>query len=130
MDPVERAKVRFFNTVSEKFPTPFVGFFFMGTGPDGMIEALEGIQKLIKPGSEVAVGDKFTIADAALAPMLWRLEMAIDRNVGAFSTEERKRVLDLYKGDHFRTLREYFEKIKARRTFKESIRDQVSHSSQ
>ncbi|KAH8983736.1 hypothetical protein EDB92DRAFT_2071361, partial [Lactarius akahatsu] len=71
-DPIERAHVRvfidavFIDAVSTKV-------FPRGESPDAFIAAVAELQ-LLPPAAQFAIGDHFTIADAALAPFLGRWE--------------------------------------------------------
>jgi len=62
-----------------------------GEASDKFIEAVAEIQDLISP-SGFAVGDHFTIADAAIAPFLGRWELLFRNDVGKFAEGEGKRV--------------------------------------
>ena len=126
-DPVERAKVRFFvDAASTKFEPPLLDFMRKGGSTDALIAVLKEIQSLLPSGAQVAVGNKFTIADAALAPWLWRLELTLESNIGAFTEADRKRVLDTYEGETLHVLHEYFGAIKSRKSFKQSVQSKVS----
>ena len=126
-DPIERAKVRFFvDATATNLQPAFLGFLRTGDGTDALIAALKEVQSLLTSGAPFAVGNKFTIADAALAPWLYRLELSLEDNIGAFTEADRKRVSDVYEGETLRVLREYFSAIKSRKSFKESVTKKVS----
>ena len=72
------------------------------------------------------MGKNFTIADAAFAPMFWRIEIILKHNIGLIQENEAKRILDKYQGVELGKLREYFETIKTRKSFKEIVMDEVS----
>jgi glutathione S-transferase len=74
-DPVQRAKARFFiDTVSNQFVSKYYGVF--NGDPELEARVLEGAQALDKLlAGRFALGDKFTAADAALAPFLLRAEL-------------------------------------------------------
>lgn len=126
-DPIERAKVRFVvDTAATKVQPAYLNFLRHGSDTDALIAALKEVQSLLPSGAQVAVGNKFTIADAALVPWLWRIELSLEGNVGKFTEADKKRVLDAYEGESLRTLREYFSAIKSRKNFKQSTQAKVS----
>ncbi|KAG0698054.1 thioredoxin-like protein [Suillus ampliporus] len=76
-DPVERAKVLFFmDTVDRHFDRP--GNDWMG----GRTESYDG--GLLSESDEFAVGDRYTIADACIAPLLSRLKITYETDIGGF----------------------------------------------
>ncbi|KAH9051936.1 hypothetical protein EDB87DRAFT_1582050 [Lactarius vividus] len=82
---VERARIRFFiDAVSTKVSPPFFAFYLRGESPDTFIAAVAEIQELLPPAAQFAVGDHFTIADAALAPFLGRWELLLRNDLGKF----------------------------------------------
>ena len=108
-DPIERAKVRFFiDTAAVQFYGPFFDFLTKDGSAGAILPALRNINSLLTPGARFAVGDRYTIADAALAPILWRLELAFKHCYGACTVEEGKSVLDAYEGEELSKLRRYF----------------------
>lgn len=125
-DPIERAKVRFFvDAAATKLDSPFFNFFVFGKGTDEVIALFKEVQSLLAPGSPFAVGNKFTIADAALAPILVRLELVSEANFGQATDDDKKRVREAYEGETLRVLREYFSTIKSRESFK-TLKTKVS----
>ena len=121
-DPVQRAHVRFFiDAVSNKLTPPWAAFFLRGEAPDKFIEATAEIQDLISP-SGFAVGDHFTIADAAIAPFLGRWELLFRNDIGKFAEGEGKRVHEiLFQSERFARLQKYFANISGRQSFKNSF---------
>ncbi|KAH9025673.1 hypothetical protein EDB84DRAFT_1440346 [Lactarius hengduanensis] len=105
--PVERARVRFFITVSIKLFPSFVAFFYRGESPDTFVAAVAEIQELLLPAAQFTVRDHFTITDAALAPFLGRWELQLRNDVGKFTegTNPRK----------------YFANVSGRESFKNSF---------
>ncbi|OJA19837.1 hypothetical protein AZE42_07785 [Rhizopogon vesiculosus] len=85
-DPVERAKVLFFmDTVDRHFDRP--GNEWMGgrtESYEGYLKGVEMIQGLLSEGSEFAVGDRYTIADACIAPLLSRFKITYETDIGGF----------------------------------------------
>ncbi|KAH9029351.1 hypothetical protein EDB83DRAFT_2555108 [Lactarius deliciosus] len=122
-DPVERARVRFFiDAVSTKVAPPFFAFILRGESPDAFIAAVAEIQELLPPAAQFAVGDHFTIADAALAPFLGRWELLLRNDVGKFEEGTGQRVYEeLFQSERFVRLQKYFASISSRESFKNII---------
>jgi glutathione S-transferase len=74
-NPVQRAKARFFiDAVSNQFVSKYYGVFNGDPKLEaGVIEGAQTLDKLL--AGKFALGDKFTAADAALAPFLLRAEL-------------------------------------------------------
>lgn len=124
--PVERAKARLFiDAVNAKLQTALFGFLIRGESIESLITALEQLQSLLPAGAKFAVGNQFTIADAALAPLLWRLEIAAKHNIGGFKPADRDIFVEAYQGPRFEKLRVYFENIKSNKNFKQAVQGEV-----
>ncbi|KAI9439574.1 hypothetical protein H4582DRAFT_2074932 [Lactarius indigo] len=121
-DPVERARVRsFIDAASTRLPAPTAAFFHDGS-PDAFIAALAEIQELLPPAAQFAVGNHFTIADAALAPFLGRWELRLRNDLGRFEEGTGLRVYDeLFKSERFVRLQKYYANISSRESFKNSL---------
>ena len=121
-DPVQRANVRFFiDAVSNKLTPSWAAFFFRGEAPDKFIEAAAEIQDLLSP-SGFAVGDHFTIADAAIAPFLGRWELLFGNDVGKYAEGAGKRLHEvLFQSERFARLQKYYANITSRQSFKNSF---------
>ena len=69
--------MRFFIDVftTKVFPHAGTLFVYGGGSPDAFVEAVAEFQELLQPSAQFAVGDHFTIADAAVAPLFafWHL---------------------------------------------------------
>ncbi|KAH9037330.1 glutathione S-transferase [Lactarius hengduanensis] len=119
-DPVERARVRFFiDAVSTKVAPPCFTFIFGGESPDAFIAAVAEIQELFPPAAQFAVGDHFTIADAALAPFLGRWELLLRNDLGKFEEGTGLRVYkELFQSERFARLQKYYASISSRESFK------------
>lgn len=127
-DPVARAQVRLFaEAATRHFGRPLL-FDFMrdGFGKEVVLLELAELQEMFTAGSQFAVGNKFTVADAALAPMLWRFETCLEHDLGMFSLEDGRDLLKAYESDQFGRIRKYFESIKARPGFKQAMQSEVS----
>jgi glutathione S-transferase len=121
-DPVQRARVRFFiDTASNKLLASSTPFFYRGEAPEHFIEALAEVQELLSP-SGFAIGDHFTIADAALAPFLGRWELQLRNDVGKYAEGTGPRVhAILFQSERFSRLQNYFANITSRQSFKNSF---------
>jgi glutathione S-transferase len=120
-DPVERARVRFFIDTVNKLSAPYAAFFIRGEAPDNFIATFAEIQELLQP-SGFAVGDHFTIADAALAPFLGRWELELRNDVGKFAEGTGPRVHEvLFQSERFSRLQAYLANIASRQSFKNSF---------
>ena len=125
-DPVVRAKARFFiDAISNKFSPGWAAFLIRGEKAEQLFKGLEAIQLLLPDNYTYAVSDDFTIADAAIAPFLARLEVALKNDIGAYKEGEGKKAWEVYHSDRFAILRKYFEIIKARPSFQATF-DEVS----
>ena len=79
------------------------------------------VQEMLSPGG-FAVGDRFTIADAAIAPFLGRWELLFRNDVGRFAKGTGTRVYEvLFQSERFGRLQKYFGKISSRQSFKSSF---------
>ena len=122
-DPVERARVRFFiDAISTKLFPPANAFFYRGEAPEPFLKALEEIQDLLPADAQFAVGDHFTIADAALAPFSGRWELYLRNDVGKFAEGTGKPVYDeVFKSGRFARFQKYYLNISSRESFKNSF---------
>ena len=121
-DPVQRARVRFYiDAITNKLSAPYAAFSSGAESPDKFIEALAEVQELISPDG-FAVGDRFTIADAAIAPFLGRWELLFRNDVGRFAEGTGTRVHEvLFQSERFGRLQKYFAKISSRQSFKNTL---------
>ena len=119
-DPVERAKARFFiDAVSNKVPGNWFAHMARGESSDALIAGLEFIQDLLPDGKKYALGDDFTIADAAIAPFLARIETTMKNDIGVFKSGEGKKTWEqIFTSPKFEKFQKYFENIKSRDSFK------------
>nr|6F70_A Chain A, glutathione transferase [Trametes versicolor]6F70_B Chain B, glutathione transferase [Trametes versicolor]6F71_A Chain A, glutathione transferase [Trametes versicolor]6F71_B Chain B, glutathione transferase [Trametes versicolor]6F71_C Chain C, glutathione transferase [Trametes versicolor]6F71_D Chain D, glutathione transferase [Trametes versicolor] len=85
-DPVLRARARLFTTAVETELLPAQkAFFLMGGPPDAMLAALDALQARLPPAGGFAAGPQWSIADAAVMPILLRLRMSVTLEVGFFA---------------------------------------------
>ncbi|OCH87043.1 glutathione S-transferase [Obba rivulosa] len=118
-DPILRAKARFFlDFVHTKFIPPWVGHFRLGHPAEPFFAALEELQALL-PSSGFAVGE-WSIADAAAAPVLARMEVFLELNhpLSGWSGDEARRVLDTLKTSRFARINQYLNDLMEQPSFK------------
>lgn len=118
-DPVLRAKARLFiDIVSTKLSTAQMTVINAGDGdPELLVQALESLQALLPPTGYV-VGE-FSIADAAIAPFLARLELLLENDLGGWQAGEGKgpKILASLKQPKLAKIWEYSKKVEARPSF-------------
>lgn len=128
-DPIQRAKVRFFiETVSSKLIPGWIGPVMRGESFDKLFAGIEEIQNLLPADGKYAIGNDFTIADAAVAPFFARLEVALKNDFGVFAPGSGTKAYEVLETDpKFEKFRKYFAALKARDSFKATF-DEVSFS--
>jgi glutathione S-transferase len=124
-DALGKARVRFFlDEVSNKIQ-PNLGRWAIGSGSyDAFFEALDAIQdRLPQAGKgKYIFGDKFTLADIAIAPFLGRsLLIQLKNGLGKFDKEEAKRGWEHFQGPKYERLRQYIDDIAARPSWKSTF---------
>ncbi|KAG5351784.1 IN2-1 like protein [Termitomyces sp. T112] len=121
-DPVLRAKARFFiDTVATTIGTTYGAFVFRAESAEKVLTSIEKIQSLLPPEG-YAIGPRFTIADAAVAPFFARLEVVLEEDIGAFDVGVGPKTLKILNTDpKFARYRKYFADIKARESFKKTF---------
>ncbi|KAL0070185.1 hypothetical protein AAF712_002675 [Marasmius tenuissimus] len=121
-DPVERAQSRFFIEVfTTRFAPAHVGFFLRGEPFEGVVKGIEALQALLPPEekSKFAVGNRFSVADIAVAPFIARLQTALTNDLGLFEAGEGKKLWEKVQSDpRFERFRKYTEAILERESFK------------
>ena len=116
-DALGKAKVRFFLDAFNKIQ-PNLGKWANGSGSyDAFFEALDAIQDQLPPvgKGKYIFGDKFTLADIAVAPFLGRaLLIQLKNGLGKFDKEEAKRGWDHFQGPKYERVRQYIDDITTR----------------
>jgi len=117
-DALGKAKVRFFlDAVSNKIQ-PNLTKWALGSGSyNAFFEALDAIQDQLPPAGKgkYIFGDKFTIADIAIAPFLGRSILIQLRNgLGKFDKEEATRGWERFQSPEYERLRQYIDDITTR----------------
>jgi len=122
-DPIERARVRFFiDAFSTKVFPRHIALFFRGQAPDAFVAAVAEIQELLSGSGPFAVGDHFTIADAAIAPFIGRWALNLQNDVGKYAEGTGLRVYqELFQSERFARLQKYYANISSRESFENSF---------
>ena len=125
-DPIDRARVRFFiDAFSTKVFLPASKFFVSGGDEETQrtfFAAIAELQELLPHNPQFAVGDHFTIADAALAPFLGFWELCFRHDVGKFPVGTGPRVhQELFESERFARLQKYYANISSRESFKSTF---------
>jgi glutathione S-transferase len=126
-DPVARAQARFFiDAISTKF-SPGYGAFIRGETFDKFFEGVKAIQSLLPANGKYALGDEFTIADAAILPFLARGEVALSNDIGKYPEGEGHKAYQKLSSDpEYARFWKYFNDLKDRESFKKTF-DPVSN---
>ncbi|EIW75411.1 glutathione S-transferase C-terminal-like protein [Coniophora puteana RWD-64-598 SS2] len=85
-DPVKRAQARFFiETFGSKFTPAFLGWLRGSeSGVSGLADGIKALQVLLPEEGKglYAIGDEFTIVDAAVAPTWALIRLIVDKGLG------------------------------------------------
>lgn len=94
---------------------------------ENLLSALEDVQALLPADTGFAVGEHWTIADAAIAPFFARIEMSLKHDLGKFEAGEGvKAYKELFEGPRFERLRKYYADLTSRQSWKATY-DEVRH---
>ena len=125
-DPVLRAKARFFiETVSSKFTPNWMEF---ATGnPEvthaTLLSSVDTIQDILPDGAEYAIGDQYTIADIAFTPFWARLNVLLQKGIGAYRVEEKKNFLTALDDPKYAKFNGYVQRLLERESFKSTFHE-------
>ncbi|KAI0027541.1 hypothetical protein K488DRAFT_81085 [Vararia minispora EC-137] len=120
--PAERARARFvIDAAATKAIPAFFEFVFRGPGdPEALVTAFDAFQQLLPPEG-FAVGN-WSIADAAIAPFIGRLELALRNDVGKYAPEDGKKVYaELFQSPRFARLQKYWQDVSSRESWKSTF---------
>jgi len=123
-DPLLRYKSRIItDVVSSKVVGPYNGFAYRGDTPvETFIKGLETLQAELVPDVKYAIADNITIADAAVAPFLLRVELTLRHDLGVFADGEGKKLHELVSTDpKFKRLWSYIQALKERQSVVETF---------
>ncbi|KAF9230466.1 hypothetical protein BU15DRAFT_83598 [Melanogaster broomeanus] len=114
-DPTSRARVRFFmDAVSRYIETPAIMFVRGQDSYEPLLRGIEVIQGLLSDpvsdtGTCFAVGERYTIADAAIVPFIVRLELASKTDLGKFAPGMGIRLGEELKAPRYERFRKYMD---------------------
>ncbi|KAH7925067.1 glutathione S-transferase C-terminal-like protein [Leucogyrophana mollusca] len=121
-DPVLRAKARFFiEVVSSKFSPSYVGFVLRGESYDNVLKGVEAIQELLPESGKYAIGDEFTIADAAFTPFFARLKIAAENEFGKYELGSGRKLLDALESPKYAKFNAYAGRLLERPSVKATL---------
>ncbi|OJT06827.1 hypothetical protein TRAPUB_2344 [Trametes pubescens] len=107
-DPVLRARARVFTAAVETELLPAQrGFFLMGAPPDAILAALDALQARLPPSGGFAAGPEWSIADAAVMLIFFRLRMSVTLEVGFFAPGAAQAVRAALESPRFARLQRY-----------------------
>ncbi|KAG9311924.1 hypothetical protein JVU11DRAFT_8185 [Chiua virens] len=127
-NPTARARVRFFmDATTRYFETPFLEAGRKVPGAfDKLLQGLEMIQALLPDpdaadGGEYAIGNEFTNADCAIAPLLAWIQVATKAGPEMFDSEDGKIFAETVTGPKFERLKRYTKVLLERESVKKVI---------
>ena len=128
-DPVQKAKARVFAASLDSVLLPAMRqALFSGTeGIAEIYKALDFIQAQLPDGTKYAIGNDFTIADIAAAPLFAILEVVFSNDIGMYEPGEGLKVYEAYKSAKYDKLRGYVKRILEQESVKKVV-DTVSQS--
>ncbi|KAG2133298.1 thioredoxin-like protein [Suillus clintonianus] len=120
-DPVLRAKVRFFiNATAKHIEDPWFPFIRGREPYENVLKGIEFIQGLLEEGSDFAVGDHYTIADACIAPHLARLKTVTEHDIGKFPVGMGYKLGEELKAPKFAKFMRYAQRALERPSLKQT----------
>jgi len=128
-DPVLRARARFFVDQCTQISTNFLGIIPRGE-MDGLFPGIRALQQLLpaEGNGPYIIGDTFTIADIAIAPLVGLLSVALENDVGAFAEGEGRKAFNTIQTDaQYASFKRYVEAIQDRESFKTTCKPVRCH---
>ena len=130
-DPILRANARIFISILDhKLFEGYRDFFFIGSSPaTGLLAAFETLQQRLPPieKGRFAVGE-WSIADIAAGPLLVRIVMMLEHDLGKYNKGEGPKTLEVLRGPKYQRIMQYLEDVKEWPSFKTTW-DEVSVAS-
>jgi glutathione S-transferase len=122
-DPIERARVRLFiDAVTNKLVPKWYNAAIKGEDASSILEGIEAISALLSPDAKFAVGNEYTIADAAALPFFARAEVSLKHDVGAFPAGSGTKAYQTLQNDEkFALFRRYYSALTERESFKKTF---------
>ena len=126
-DPVARARMRLFIALVEGTLLDAFRNRILGTAPPAdFLAVLEALQARLAPEGYV-LGEEWSLADVAVAPLLLRAVMMLKYELGKYPIGEGKAMLEALKEPKFARLMKYVELLQARPSVQKTW-DEVSAS--
>ena len=121
--PVDRSRARYFiDTVSNKVVPGLFSLIVKAESPDALLRGLEEIQSLLPSEGGFAVGEKWSIADAALTPFLGSADLFLRNDMGKYPAGEGPKVhAEIFHGARFARLQKYFADVTARESWQKTF---------
>ncbi|KAG6370914.1 glutathione S-transferase [Boletus reticuloceps] len=123
IDPVQRARVRFFIEAATRTYLPAYMAWILNQEPqatENHLKAIAFLQRLLPNSGEYAVGDCYTIADACITPLILRLQLSIEHDIGKFPVGNGPKFGELLKDPKYAKFMTYASAITARPVAKET----------
>ncbi|KZV74998.1 hypothetical protein PENSPDRAFT_731949 [Peniophora sp. CONT] len=122
-DPVQRAKARFFiEKVNTALKPAWAEFQARKGSKEPFLAGLEAVQSLL-PESGFAIGE-WSIADASVAPIIGRAEVALREDLGSWAAGEGTALYkEIFEGERFARLAKYWRDNQARESWKKTFNE-------
>ena len=122
-DPAQRARVRFFiEKIGRKYMPAYMAWILDDEpqAAESLLKAIEFLQELLPDGGEYAVGESYTIADACFTPIIRRLQLSIEYDIGKFPVGYGPNFGESLKDPKFAKFMAYVGTITSRQVAKET----------
>ncbi|KAI0765433.1 hypothetical protein C8Q74DRAFT_1288335 [Fomes fomentarius] len=117
-DPILRATARRFALyVDIVFVPQFRGFFVEGAPASAFLDALEVLQRFL-PERGFVLGEQWSLADIAIAPILLRLVVCLENEIGTYALGVGHTTLEAVKDPRFARIWQYIQDLKERPSIK------------
>ncbi|EKM56324.1 uncharacterized protein PHACADRAFT_253393 [Phanerochaete carnosa HHB-10118-sp] len=117
-DPVLRAKARLFIAVfdAQAFDA-FKAYFWMNEPATKLLDVFDALQKLL-PATGFATGEKWSIADMTVAPLLSTVVTLLENDLGVYPVGDGRNTLEVLRGERFARFSTYIDDLQAQPGFK------------